>query len=83
MRAQNVKFTQDLVFFGTERDMKTDSLRFNDKQFIHECKLDLIPSTTNAEIHEIDKCNSKFNGELPTLYLNLFAYQPILTVTSV
>ena len=58
----NVKFTQNLVLFGTEIDIKTDTVFdlviLQAKQFIYKCKLDkclptvsfLLPSTTDAEI---------------------------------
>ena len=42
--AQNAKFTQNLVLFGTEIDMKTDTVFdlviLQAKQFIYKCKLD-------------------------------------------
>ena len=56
----NVKFTQNLVLFGTEIDTKTDTVFdlviFQAKQFIYKCKVDkclptlMLPSTTDAEI---------------------------------
>ena len=72
--ALNVKFTRNLVLFGTEIDMKTDTIFdlviLQAKQFIYRCKLDKCLPTLSCLIqqlmlkYKIDEYNSKISGEL-------------------
>ena len=86
--ALNVKFTQNLVFFGTEIDIKTDTVFdlviLQAKQFIYKCKLDKCLPTLSCFLqqlmlkHKIDEYNAKISGELPTFIVNWLCYKPIL-----
>ena len=72
--ALNVKFTRNFVLFGTEIDMKTDTIFdlviLQAKQFIYRCKLDKCLPTLSCLIqqlmlkYKIDEYNSKISGEL-------------------
>ena len=78
--ALNVKFTQNLVLFGTEIDMKTDTVYdfviLQAKQFIYKWKLDKCLSTLSCFLqqltlkYKIDEYNAKISSELPTFILN-------------
>ena len=84
----HVKFTQNLVLFGTEIGIKTDSVFdsviLQAKQFIYKCKLDKCLPTLSCFLqqlmlkYKIDEYNAKINGELPTFILNWLCYKPIL-----
>ena len=86
--ALNVKFTQNLVLFGTEIDIKTDTVFdlviLQAKQFIYKCKLDKCLPTLSCFLqqlmlkYKIDEYNAKISGELPTFILNWICYKPIL-----
>ena len=86
--ALNVKFTQNLVLFGTEIDIKTDTVFdlviLQAKQFIYKCKLDKCLPTLSCFLqqlmlkHKIDEYNAKISGELPTFIVNWLCYKPIL-----
>ena len=85
--ALNVKFTQNLVLFGTEIDIKTDTVFdlviLQAKQFIYKCKLDKCLPTLACFLqqltlkYKIDEYNAKISGELPTFILNWLCYKPI------
>ena len=83
----NVKFTQNLVLFGTEIDIKTDTVFFDlvilqEKQFIYKCKLDKCLPTLSCQLvlkYKTDEYNAKISGELPIFILNWLCYKPILT----
>ena len=82
-----VKFTQNLVLFGTEIDIKTDTVFdlviLQAKQFIY--KLDKCLPTLSCCLQQLvlkyktDEYNAKINGELPIFILNWLCYKPILT----
>ena len=86
--ALNVKFTQNLVLFGTETDIKTDTVFdlviLQAKQFIYKCKLDKCLPTLSCFLqqlmlkYKIDEYNAKISGELPTFIVNWLCYKPIL-----
>ena len=86
--ALNVKFTQNLVLFGTEIDIKTDTLFdlviLQAKQFIYKCKLDKCLPTLSCFLqqlmlkYKIDEYSGKISGELPTFILTWLCYKPIL-----
>ena len=82
----NVKFTQNIVLFGTEIDIRTDKVFdlviLQAKQFIYKCKLDKCLPTLSYFLqlmlkYKIDEYNAKLSGELPTF--NWLCYKPILT----
>ena len=86
--ALNVKCTQNLVLFGTEIDIKTDTV-FDlvipqAKQFIYKCKLDKCLPTLSCFLqqlmlkYKIDEYNAMISGELPTFILNWLCYKPVL-----
>ena len=86
--ALNVKFTQNLVLFATEIDIKTDTVFdlviLEAKQFIYKCKLDNCLPTLSCFLqqlmlkYKIDEYNAKISGELPTFILNWLCYKPVL-----
>ena len=84
--ALNVKFTPNLVLFGTETDIKTNTVFdiLQAKQFIYKCKLDKCLSTLSCCLqqlmlkYKIGEYNAKISGELPTFILNWLCYKPIL-----
>ena len=86
--ALNVKFAQNLVLFGTEIDIKTDTVFdlviLQAKQFIYKCKLDKCLRTLSFFLqqlmlkYKIDEYNAKNSGELPTFIVNWLCYKPIL-----
>ena len=81
--------TQNLVLFGTEIDIKTDTVFdlviLQAKQFIYKCKLDKCLPALSCFLqqlmlkYKIDEYNAKISGELPTFILNGLCYKPILT----
>ena len=86
--ALNVKFTQSRVLFGTEIDIKTDTVFdlviLQAKQFIYKCKLDKCLPTLSCFLqqlmlkYKIDEYNAKISGEPPTFIVNWLCYKPIL-----
>ena len=87
--ALNVKFTQNLVLFETEIDIKTytvfDLVILQAKQIIYKCKLDKCLPTLSCFLlqlmlkYNIDEHNAKISGELPTFIFSWLCYKPILT----
>ena len=81
-------FKQNLVLFGTEIDIKTDTVFdlaiLQAKQFIYKCKLDKCLPTLSCFLqklmlkYKIDEYNAKISGELPTFILNWLCYKSIL-----
>ena len=73
--ALNVKFTQNLVLFRAEIDMKTDtvfdSVILQAKQFIYKCKLDKCLPTLSCFLqqltlkYKIDEYNAKPAANCP------------------
>ena len=55
--ALNVKFTQNIVLFGTEIDIKTDTVFdlviLQAKQFIYKCKLDKCLPTLSCFLQQL------------------------------
>ena len=83
-----LKFTQNLVLFGTEIDIKSDTVFdlviLQAKQFIYKCKLDKYLPALSCFLqqlmlkYKIDEYNAKISGELPTFILSWLCYKPIL-----
>ena len=90
----NVKFIQNLVLFGTNTNMKTDTVSdlviFQAKQFTYKCKLDKCWPILSCFLQQVMSRykrkvykSSKPSGELSTFNLKWFCNKPIFKIDNV